>query len=103
MTYGTVRISNGAHATLRALARAEKRPMAALLDEAVETLRRQRFLEQTNAAYARLRADPLAWQEIDTERRTWDATLADGLAVAEGHVPHAGRPGTKRRGKRKTK
>jgi hypothetical protein len=75
--------------------------MAALLDEAVETLRRQRLLEQTNAAYARLRADPDAWQEIDAERQAWDATLADGLAVAEGRSPYAERPSTKRRGRRR--
>jgi len=34
--------------------------MLALLDEAVGALRRQRFLEQVNAAYAALRADPQA-------------------------------------------
>jgi hypothetical protein len=103
MSHGTVRISNGAHAALRALARAERKPMAALLDEAVETLRRQRFLEQTNAVYARLRADPDAWQEIDAERQAWDATLADGLAVGEGRAPYAKRPSTRRRGGRQTK
>jgi hypothetical protein len=103
MSHGTVRISNAAHAALSALARAEKKPMAALLDEAVETLRRQRLLEQTNAAYGRLRADPDAWPEIDAERRAWDATLGDGLAVAEGRAPYGERLSTKRQGRRQKK
>ena len=83
MGYGTVRISQTAHDILRALARAEGKPMLAVLDEAVEALRRQRFLEQVNAAYAALRADPQAWEAHEPERREWEATLADGLAVAE--------------------
>jgi len=70
--------------------------MLALLDEAVEGLRRQRFLEQVNAAYATLRADPLTWKAIEAERRTWDATLPDGLAVAEGRPPYEARPRTQR-------
>ncbi len=62
--------------------------MATLLDEAVETLRRQRFLEKVNAAYAALRATPARWESIEAERLEWDATLPDGLAVAEGRAPH---------------
>jgi hypothetical protein len=95
MGYGTIRISENAHGTLRAMSRAEGKPMLALLDEAVEALRRQRFLEQLNTAYAALRADPRAWGAVEAERRDWDATLADGLAVAEGRAryeaPRSGR------------
>ena len=92
MGYGTVRISDSARGTLRELARAEGKSMLALLDEAVEALRRQRFLEQVNAAYARLRDDPDASEEFDAERREWDATLADGLVAAEGRAPYRTRP-----------
>lgn len=88
MGYGTIRISDTAHGTLREMSRAEGKPMAALLDEAVETLRRQRFLEQVNAAYAALRADPRAWEAIEGERREWDVTLPDGLAAAEGRAAY---------------
>jgi len=84
MGYGTSRISSSAHGILRELSKAEGKPMLALLDEAVEALRRQRFLEQLNDAYATLRADPRTWEAIEAERRAWDATLPDGLAVAEG-------------------
>jgi hypothetical protein len=84
MGHGTTRISATAHDVLRELSKAEGKPMLALLDEAVEALRRQRFLEQVNAAYASLRADPRAWKAVEAERRAWDATLPDGLAAAEG-------------------
>jgi hypothetical protein len=91
MGYGTVRISDSARGTLRQLARAEGKSMLALVDEAVEALRRQRFLEQVNAAYATLRGDPRAWEETEAERREWDVTLGDGLVAAEDRPAYAGR------------
>ena len=101
MGYGTIRISDSAHGTLRELSRAEGKPMLALLDEAVEALRRQRFLEQVNAAYATLRSDPRAWAALEAERRSWDVTLADGLAVAERGASYDVRPRPKRPRKRR--
>ena len=85
------------------MSKAEGKPMLALLDEAVESLRRQRFLEQVNAAYATLRADARAWETVENERREWDVTLPDGLAVAEGRaryeaLPRAARPGSRTAG-----
>lgn len=62
--------------------------MQALLDEAVEMLRRQRFLEQLNTAYADLRRDPKAWSEIEAHRGEWDSTLLDGLLVREARASH---------------
>jgi hypothetical protein len=96
MAYGTTRISASAHGVLREMSRVEGKPMLALLDEAVEALRRQRFLEQVNAAYATLRADPRTWKAIEAERRAWDVTLPDGLAVTEGRVPYETRSRLKR-------
>jgi hypothetical protein len=101
MAYGTTRISASAHGILREMSKAEGKPMLALLDEAVESLRRQRFLEQVNAAYASLRADAREWEAVENERREWDGTLPDGLAVAEGRAPYEARPRPKRGGKRR--
>jgi hypothetical protein len=101
MGYGTTRISASAHGTLREMSKAEGKPMLALLDEAVEALRRQRFLERLNAAYATLRADARAWDAVEDERRAWDVTLPDGLAVAEGRTPYQGRSRPRRDGKRR--
>ena len=100
MSYGTIRISDTARGTLRELARAEGKSMLALIDEAVEVLRRQRFLEQVNAAYAALRDDPRAWEEIEAERREWDVTLPDGLVAAEGRAPYKARSRVSRKRKR---
>ena len=100
MGYGTIRISDTARGTLRELARAEGRSMLALIDEAVETLRRQRFLERVNAAYASLRDDPSTWNEVEAERREWDVTLADGLIAAEGRAPYKARPRSSKKRKR---
>jgi predicted transcriptional regulator len=100
MGYGTIRISDETRGTLRELARVEGKSMLALIDEAVEALRRQRFLEQVNAAYATLRDDPRTWEEIEAERREWDTTLADGLIAAEGRAPYKARPRSSRKRKR---
>ena len=100
MGYGTVRISDSARGTLRALARAEGKSMLALLDEAVEVLRRQRFLEQVNAAYAALRDDPDAWSQVEAERGEWDGTLSDGLLAAEGRSPYEAKSRAGKRRKR---
>jgi hypothetical protein len=99
MGYGTIRISDSARGTLRELARSEGKSMLALLDEAVEALRRQRFLEQVNAAYAALRDDPRTWKEVEAERREWEVTLADGLIAAAGRASDKtrSRPGKKRK------
>jgi len=52
--------------------------MPKLLEEAVEELRRKYFFEEVNAGFARLKADPDAWEEELAERRFTEGTLADG-------------------------
>ena len=74
-----IRISPQAKATLRELAEREGRPMQAVLDEAIERYRRDKFFRDLNDSYARLQQDPQAWNEELAERREWDSTLADGL------------------------
>ncbi|MFN0107056.1 MAG: toxin-antitoxin system protein [Bryobacteraceae bacterium] len=74
-----IRISPHAKATLRELAKREGKPMQAVLDEAIEHYQREKFMDEANAAYARLQSDPEAWKEELAERQAWDATLKDGL------------------------
>lgn len=100
MEYTTVRITASARDTLREMARIEGRPMQALLEEAVETLRRKRFLEEVNAGYASLRGDAKAWAAVEAERRDWDHTLHDGLAVHEPRGRYHPGPKRRPRGKR---
>ena len=53
--------------------------MQAVLDAAVEHYRRDKFLDEVNAAYSTLRSDPKGWKAELAERALWDKTLADGL------------------------
>ena len=75
----TVRITARARATLRALARREGHTMQEVLDLAIEEYRRRCFLEETNAAFARLRDDAAAWGEVREERADWEGSLLDGM------------------------
>lgn len=79
MSTSTVRISEKAHEDLRAIANQTGEAMADILAKAIEEYRRKVFMEQFNAAYAALRADPKAWQQERGERAAWEATLGDGL------------------------
>ena len=78
MATATVRINPETHEILRELAAREGKPMQAILDRAIEEYRRQRFLRESNAAYAVLRNNPKKWKEELAERKEWDATMTDG-------------------------
>lgn len=80
---GIVRISGKAKATLEVLAKKSGEPMLFIMDKAIEDYRRRVFLEETNLAYARLRAKEKASKEFDAELSAWDSTLMDGLDPAE--------------------
>lgn len=86
MGHATVRITIASRESLRALARESGRPMQAILEEAIEILRRRRFLERVNDAFAVLRADSQRWSGLEAERAKWDSALLDGLVVEEGSV-----------------
>jgi hypothetical protein len=74
----TVRIRKETQNILKKLAANEGKPMQAILDVAIEEYRRQRFLQEANAAYAALRNNPKSWKAELSERKEWDATMADG-------------------------
>lgn len=54
--------------------------MQEILEKAVELYRRQRFLDESNRAFAALRTDPKKWRAEQAERQAWDTTSADDLA-----------------------
>lgn len=66
-----VRVPTRSYRTLREMSRRYGRPMSELVAEAVERLRRERFLTEANEAYRRAGPDP--------DQRIWDGTLLDGL------------------------
>lgn len=79
MASDTVRVRPETHAKLRDIALSTGQSMPEVLDEAVETLRRMRMLDETNRAFAAMRNDPKTWRTELAEREAWDATLGDDL------------------------
>lgn len=77
----TIRISLEAREKLRALASQTGESVQATLEKAVESYRRQCFLERTNAAFAALRRDAVAWKAEQEERAAWDVTPTGDLEV----------------------
>jgi hypothetical protein len=53
------------------------------LERAVKEQYDRKFWDAVNAGYAALRADPVAWADVEAERRLWDHTLMDGLDPSE--------------------
>jgi len=79
MAETTISLSEASYRILQRLAEKTGRPMAELLDKALDAYRRKLFLDEVNAGYAALRADPVAWAEVEAERRSMDGCLMDGL------------------------
>lgn len=75
----TVRISESSRKLLSSLARESNTSMTAVLDSALETYRRQRFLAQAAAAYEILANDPVATEDYRKEISDLDGTSVDGL------------------------
>jgi len=78
MASTTVRISLEAKGALQKLSAHTGKKMQEILGEAVESYRRQLFLEKANAAFAALHADSEARAGEEEERTAWEATLTDG-------------------------
>jgi predicted transcriptional regulator len=63
----TIRVSKEAHETLKLLAKEERRSIGAVIADAVEGYRKQKFWASVNESVERLRADPAAWQDYQDE------------------------------------
>jgi predicted transcriptional regulator len=75
----SIRIDEQALAVLRELARRQRQPVQTVLKQAIDSYRREKFLEEANIAFAGLRRNPEAWNEEQQERDLWDRTTGDGL------------------------
>ena len=78
----SIRIDEQALAVLRELARRQGQPVQSVLKQAIDSYRREKFLEEANTAFAALRSNPEAWAEERQERDLWDQTAGDGLEEA---------------------
>jgi hypothetical protein len=83
MSVPTVCLSETSQRILKELTEQTGQAIPQILDKALDAYRRKLFFEQVNAAYAALRADPLAWAEVEEERRSMDGCLMDGLDPKE--------------------
>ena len=79
MASATIKIDAETYAKLKEAAAEAGEPMIEVLAKAIESYRRQIFVEGLNADFAALRANPEAWKEELAERAAWDSTLADDL------------------------
>jgi hypothetical protein len=77
--YPHIRISEASHRVLRDLSAQSGESMTALLDRAVEQLRRDRLFADAAVAWQAIQADPIARAELDAEYGLWEAASADGL------------------------
>ncbi|MGH2961304.1 MAG: toxin-antitoxin system protein [Solirubrobacterales bacterium] len=75
----TVRVHHGTREAIARLSKRRGTSAAEFLDELVTRAEEDELLDEMNAAYGRLRADPDAWEAERAERGAWDATLLDGL------------------------
>jgi predicted transcriptional regulator len=75
----SIRIDEQALAVLRELAHRQRQPVQMVLRQAIENYRREKFLEEANAAFAALRTNADSWSEEQQERDLWDQTAGDGL------------------------
>jgi len=75
----SIRIDEQALAVLRELARRQQQTVQTVLRQAIDSYRREKFLEEANSAFAALRNNADAWSEELQERDLWDQTTSDGL------------------------
>ena len=73
----TMRVDDETLTLFRELAEQDGKSLREVAAEAARKLRQERFLDEADAAYKRLREDPEEWQAELEERRFWDAIVAD--------------------------
>lgn len=79
----TVRVEPKLHATLRELSAAEQRSIGQIIEDAIARYQKERFWQAMHDGFARLRADPVAWDEYQGEAALWDSMSGDGLEDEE--------------------
>jgi len=77
-----VRVDRDTYDRLVEVSREANIPLTRLIARALDVYDRVTMAEESNAAYARLREDPEAWADWQSELAVWDTTLLDGLAAA---------------------
>lgn len=79
MPTSTVRIKPETREHLKQIADDEGLSLTEALAQVVEAARRQRIVDQANAGWAALKADPEAWANYRREVALFEGAIADGL------------------------
>ena len=83
MASTTIRVDARTREVLREWSKEQRKPIGEVIADLVEHQERERFWREMHEDFARLRADPDAWQDYQDELAVWDATLMDGLEDEE--------------------
>lgn len=95
----SVPISEASHRVLLELASRGGEPIGKIAEKAIEEYRRQKLLDEANAAYSALRADKQAWQDELSERRRLPYSKNDGRCIPRAsREPVTGRHAAQRAG-----
>jgi hypothetical protein len=73
----TLRVSKPTRDRFARLAQETGRPMSQLVDEAADALERRVFFDKLSTRYEALRADAVAWSEVQAERTAESGPLLD--------------------------
>src|SRR3954454_6674589 len=79
MASAVVRIDERTLATLRVLAEREHKPIGQIVKDLVDRQETEQFWRDLHAGYARLQANPSAWQEYLNEASIFEGASMDGL------------------------
>jgi predicted DNA-binding protein len=74
-----VRIPSATHLKLQEISRQDGRTMGEIVTELVEKYEKERFWDEVEASVARLKADPVAWQDYQDEIALLEGGSMDGL------------------------
>ena len=79
MSTQILRVQEDVYNEIKELSEQDGLPMAHVIAKAVEEYKRARFFDELDVAFARVKADPIAWAEEKQERALSENTLMDGL------------------------
>ncbi len=83
--HSSVRVEDDTLVKLRAISKDETRPIGQIVTDRVKRYEKEKFWQEMHTGFARLRQDPVTWQEDEVETTIWDSTSDDGLENEESY------------------
>ncbi len=76
-----IRVSKDIYKIIKHLAMHYNDNMQTIIEKAVMDYKKNKFFEEMNNNYLKLRSDPQTWEEEIKEREIWNISLLDGLEI----------------------